>query len=513
MSLAIGIHLNDGSLAVEVVGKNGERATTSIQSLATAGLPVKRTRVSFSGTLTDWQPARFADYARGLGIELPYWVDPRHAVFCIEREDGEHLFAPALAFMRAFFWPAKDVLPETFTSLNVDKFAFLRFADDMPVVQIEDGLTGFRSFDPRMGNDRNLRWIHISQSARASAQSVEIGASRGRLTLDLPRGKFELNLVGQRSGRAFYATAVEVESVEVDPTDNLTGQAEVFFLHREPSTDVTRRAGEVLPLVSDAEWKAIEPPLRIHGFSWEAAQLRHVGRYLAQRHWEREAPGVVLELGWLLQQWTTSGVLKTLVDRLQLLRECRFPIEQPFPGHRHPVTVSTQHSNVARVFFDAEFVDRRTDVELLSLGLVCGTTEFYAERPLPLPRSTWQRGSFIETEVVAQMGTGLGMRGDAYAIAAALVNWLNSLGAERVEVRYDFNIDFLLLEQLLALLPGELGTVVVPAHVGYLLDDPAGEAAATLCWANLGAERDLHRHHALADALALQARFYAVQGG
>lgn len=513
MFLAIGILLIDGSLAVEAVGKNGERATTSIPSLATDGLPMKRARVSFSGALTDWQPARFADYAQGLGIELPAWAGPRHAVFRIERDDGESLFVPALAFMRAFFWPAKDVLPETFTSLNVDKLAFLRFADDLPVVQVEGGLTGFRSFDPRKGNDRNLRWIHISQSARASAQSVEVGASRGRLTLDLPRGKFELNLVGQHSGRSFYATAVEVESVEVDPTDNLTGQAEVFFLHRDPSTDVTRRAGEVLPLVSDAEWKAIEPQLRIHGFAWEAAQLRHLGRYLAQRYWEREAPGVVLELGWLLHQWTTSGVLKALVDRLQLLRECRFPVEQPLPGHRHPVTVSTQQSNVARVFLDTEFVDRRTDVELLSLGLVCGTTEFYAERPLPLPRSSWQRGSFIETKVVAQMGTGLGIQGDAYAIAAALVGWLNSLGAERVEVHYDFNIDFLLLEQLTTLLPGELGTVVVPAHVGYLLDDPTGEGAATSSWERLGAERGLHRHHALADAISLQARFYAVQGG
>ena len=52
----------------------------------------------------------------------------------------------------------------------------------------------------------------------------------------------------------------------------------------------------------------------------------------------------------------------------------------------------------------------------------------------------------------------------------------------------------------------------MPVHVGYLLDDPLGEEAAVASWSATDKLRGLQRHHALADAWALKARFEAVHG-
>jgi len=52
-----------------------------------------------------------------------------------------------------------------------------------------------------------------------------------------------------------------------------------------------------------------------------------------------------------------------------------------------------------------------------------------------------------------------------------------------------------------------------PVHVGYLLAEPDGVGAALISWVNSKASRGIQRHHALADAIALRARFLAVHTG
>ena len=57
-----------------------------------------------------------------------------------------------------------------------------------------------------------------------------------------------------------------------------------------------------------------------------------------------------------------------------------------------------------------------------------------------------------------------------------------------------------------------LNEQVVAVQLGYLLGDNEAEQAAQNCWLGLSAQRGLRRHHALADALALRARFERVHG-
>ncbi len=67
-----------------------------------------------------------------------------------------------------------------------------------------------------------------------------------------------------------------------------------------------------------------------------------------------------------------------------------------------------------------------------------------------------------------------------------------------------------LIEQLQAQLGASPTFLLIPTHVGYLLEDTAGAASADDCWEAVEVLKGIKRHHALADAYALRARFETV---
>jgi hypothetical protein len=165
------------------------------------------------------------------------------------------------------------------------------------------------------------------------------------------------------------------------------------------------------------------------------------------------------------------------------------------------------------VFLDTEFIppDGPEAARLLSLGM-CSLDgrEFYCELTQPgLPKTL---DPFVVEHVVAQLRAGVGVVGDGEQVAQDAVAWLNSLGERALDVCYDYHVDFDLLEALTRLSSQPLETELRATHVGYLLGEPSLEAAADECFASLGCDRGLRRHPALADALALRARFIAAHG-
>lgn len=90
--------------------------------------------------------------------------------------------------------------------------------------------------------------------------------------------------------------------------------------------------------------------------------------------------------------------------------------------------------------------------------------------------------------------------------------WLNVLGVQEADVIYDYSVDYLLVERLLESWPSPLAVLLHPTHVGYLADDVDGKFAASTCWAAVESAKGIGQHHALADALALRAKFEAVHG-
>ena len=161
------------------------------------------------------------------------------------------------------------------------------------------------------------------------------------------------------------------------------------------------------------------------------------------------------------------------------------------------------------IFIDTEFLPLPSGkATLLSIAL-CGpnSEEFYAEHEVEVDA---RANSFVAAEVLPQLGHGIGIRGSLPEISAALASWLHQFEDDRLEVCYDYSYDCEALEELLHIAPSSRPIRFEPVHVGYLLDDIDGLRAAERCWQALQSERGLRRHHALADALALRARFEAV---
>lgn len=518
MSLAIAAVPSQRGITVEAVAANGQRAELPLSKLSQDGLPSKRVRAAYSGDLGTWAIADFADYCIGLGVALPDWATPRHQVFGLALEDGTQAYVPALALMRAFFWPNAEVLPAAFTSHNVDQFAYVNYANNPPVVSVMKGVNYFRTFDAREGNDRYLKWLHGSRSARDCCQTVELQAMNGWLGLKLPQGNFELTLVGHRAGSAFYATAVELTTVKVHAEDNISGQDEMFYLHRSPLTESMRRAAAVDADITADEWHALRPLLLARTFVDGPDVLRLMLRRMVNGYWDRAAPGVVCAAGEVLHRWATGTALEDVLDRLDAIRRGSFPtdaarLDELRAGAQGKPNPPVPGAKVARLFLDAEFVDRKDEVLLLSIGLAGDDGEFYAEQPRDALGSNFTAGKFIDAEVLPQLGRGVGLSGSPCDIAKGLVAWLNNFDADRIDIHYDFNLDFTLLENLVMLVPGQLVPQLEPVHVAYLLDDPVGIDAALISWVNSKASRGIQRHHALADAIALRARFLAVHEG
>lgn len=172
------------------------------------------------------------------------------------------------------------------------------------------------------------------------------------------------------------------------------------------------------------------------------------------------------------------------------------------------------------LFLDAEFHRQPGgQLDLISLALageVGDSLDWYAEstpdelRTLP----GIEGNAFVQAEVLPQLGRVPGRALPRLDMAADLAAWLDALGKppRQIHIQYDYSADYELLEQLLASAPALPRCELLPVHVGYLLEDPDGEAAAQASWRVSALSRKLSRHHALADALALKSRFEAVHG-
>jgi len=164
------------------------------------------------------------------------------------------------------------------------------------------------------------------------------------------------------------------------------------------------------------------------------------------------------------------------------------------------------------LFLDTEFIESRYGPRLLSIGIVSPAGEFYAE----LDESSLaglagiRKNQFLQRTVLSQFRRIADAQTTLVEMAHKTAHWLRVQESESLQVAYDYSIDFQLLEDLLKLTDASVLAKLQPIHVGYLLEDPDGIAAADAAWSNAERLHGLTKHHALADAFALRARFEAV---
>jgi hypothetical protein len=170
------------------------------------------------------------------------------------------------------------------------------------------------------------------------------------------------------------------------------------------------------------------------------------------------------------------------------------------------------------VFIDCEFTpDTR---RWLSLGAVAQNSMFYAETADPevLALASREFGeNVIGSQVLGQLGQGRHLPGAVQspaAMARAFDEWTRACaGQQPVYICYDYSVDIALLEQGFEEAGITWPEKWEPGNLAILNEDPTADAARLEAWAQVNIRYGLRRHHALADAVALQAAYFVQTCG
>lgn len=170
-------------------------------------------------------------------------------------------------------------------------------------------------------------------------------------------------------------------------------------------------------------------------------------------------------------------------------------------------------------FLDTEFTSL-LQPELLSFGLVTlDGHELYVELDLTtdIGKSRVKASSdFVRYDGAPDLW---GLIPDStlteHEMGIRVGEWLLGLAAEsgtHVEIAFDYGPDYELMEYTIrdSGLWDRVREVVSPVNVSPITDTIDGALAAEACYQDIG-KRGFHRHHALADALALRSAYIAVK--
>ena len=153
-----------------------------------------------------------------------------------------------------------------------------------------------------------------------------------------------------------------------------------------------------------------------------------------------------------------------------------------------------------KLFIDTEFT-QFFNPQLLSIGIVDERgNSFYGELHHEGPLN-----EFVTEHVYSQWGkVPFSLHLDGNSLSRHLNEWLLRLNAP-IELCYDYHTDADFFDLVSSIKP------IAYTHLGYLCG-PEYEQAGLLEWDRIEKEMGLRRHHALADAYALRATYWAAHG-
>lgn len=245
-----------------------------LSALSKTGLPTAagRKRLAFQGEFKDWtvslSDSDWASYLSAYGVTPPTGAHQLHVLYRLEHK-GLQLVVPALAFMRAFFKPSAYLLEKMFSPANVDSVSFVDHGSKVSNVVVDDTELRWRVRAVRSGVNKEscIRWLQLSRSARAMAQSVHLMATNGMLGFSMPGGWYRMVVHGVQKGNAFFVNHVSLVDVVCGASDSLTGAPEQYIFHeaakqaRQPlasTTDYqvsTHQDGSTA--TTNAEWQIV----------------------------------------------------------------------------------------------------------------------------------------------------------------------------------------------------------------------------------------------------------------
>ncbi len=324
-----------------------ERQTTrniELGELSKTGLPTAaaRKRLAFQGEFKNWTVSRsdtdWESYLRAYGVTPPQKMAQRQVVFLHEHQ-GLQLVVPALALMRAFFKPTAYLLEKMFFPANVDGVSFVEHGSRIANVVIDDTALGWRvrALQSGVNKENCVRWLQLSRSARAMAQSVHLMAANGTLGLSMPTGLYRMVVHGVQTRNVFFVNHVSLVDVVCEASDSMTGEQEQYIFHeagkheRQPlasTTDYlvpTHRDGSTA--TTNAEWQILADIIQARGNRRVTHCQRSIldavlDKIATQQPWKSNPAN-----GWsktdvtnAFRRWVLTGRLHAALDALQSMR-------------------------------------------------------------------------------------------------------------------------------------------------------------------------------------------------
>lgn len=196
-------------------------------------------------------------------------------------------------------------------------------------------------------------------------------------------------------------------------------------------------------------------------------------------------------LGYALNKYSASEVKELVFENKGFQWACVIDVGSPSPIDYEPCMEAAP--KFCRVFIDTEF-SNLIDMELISIGLVTDSEEFYAElNDFPLDGYS----SFVQEAVLPHLGLIPDAVMSRERLCDALAAWLVRVrgDCESVVISYDYFGDYVLFVEAL----GEAPAWVHGDNIRDRIDETAREAF----WQSAS----LPRHHALGDAKALRCAY------
>jgi hypothetical protein len=327
-------------LGVQIVSETGVRMA-KLSALVSGGLPSVRThRMVIQQEIETWRVTSSSDYLVVFGINECAPQPNLHTVYETWAKDTRVL-VPALVLMRAFFRPAKYLLPEMFLPQALDRVRFLDLST--PVPRVEFLRTTWRNLGDKYGDvSTPIAWMSSFPSAIAFAASVHEYAMEGRLAVKLPNARVKLAFHGQLERSTLFATNAELLEILATerPLDWAATHPRLVFRR---ATHVPTAQSQVLRVtlprrpdgavdVSDDEWRLIEPLL------CQPERARRSRQHHPRQLFDGVLRKLVLGTAWrntpyvvgsatnalfAYRQWNRSGALQAA---LFVLRRCRMRI-------------------------------------------------------------------------------------------------------------------------------------------------------------------------------------------
>lgn len=345
MCFAIGLEVRGGELISTAIDKDFGQNELPLSELYRAGIPIcshlqRRRRTSY---FDDWQEIDGSEYLREFGFPTESAKQYRHQFY--EFQIGGFTYvAPALVLMRAFFRPARFLLPSMFLPHALSRLCRLGMSDDGLSLDYSFGLCKSKQDTRSQFWKDVLVWMSAYPSAIHMAGSIHHHALNGQIGMSLPRAKVRMVLHGKTVDHKVFVTEISVNSFTPleEPCIDLRGIKSTYPATEEglgstsqstKSTHVSNYCVPALPDgtfgVTDQEWLAIAPILETTG-RWD---------YLRAHSTKDLLSGILTKLGtgqpwrtltyktgnWLnarhaFRRWATSGQLQSTIKLLKTHR-------------------------------------------------------------------------------------------------------------------------------------------------------------------------------------------------